>query len=119
MENYSMLRFNDQPKSWRVLVCRGETKSKWHISLRRLAGSNDSMLKSFRIELKGIRAPDIRQLLQYWDWNLNVCSLGNHDVVELNIFEGLSYNKHCWWVQAQGFLNHHIQLPTYINGFNM
>ncbi|KAH0988881.1 hypothetical protein GBA52_000364 [Prunus armeniaca] len=64
------------------------TNSKWHISLRKLARPKNSVLKSFRIEVEGIR-----QLLQYWDWNLNVGSFGNLNVLELNIFQASSYNN--------------------------
>ncbi|PQM39648.1 hypothetical protein Pyn_29494 [Prunus yedoensis var. nudiflora] len=63
------------------------TNSKWHISLRKLARPKNSVLKSFRIEVEGIRPPDIRQLLQYWDWNLNVGSFGNLNVVELDMVQ--------------------------------
>ncbi|VVA19794.1 PREDICTED: PRUPE_1G559500 [Prunus dulcis] len=103
MENYSMFRFDKQSqrdritfnsvmaKCWQTDIV--STNSKWHISLRKLARPKNSGLKSFRIEVEGIRPRDIRQLLQYWDWNLNVVSFGNLNVVELNIFQALSYNN--------------------------
>uniref|UniRef100_A0A0A9HNR2 Uncharacterized protein n=1 Tax=Arundo donax TaxID=35708 RepID=A0A0A9HNR2_ARUDO len=66
---------------------------------------------------KKIRTPYGRIPVSLCYWDPDVGSFRNVDAAELYVIQSFSCHERCWWVQAEGLLDHHckrFQFPEHV-----